>query len=250
MDAHIQMPKLILKNFVDIYGAFFYFDFSDGRVKKGHPKTFYTEENYYSENVEKFLGSVVESPLGRLVAYLKETSFEPNECPPQNYVEVARMYLLSLIGRSPKFAEEEPHGTIYYQFTNGFSNYQKRNLAASTVIMREFFEGKRRFKISFMDNTTSETLVLPTGGLTQYGAVVISPVTPFRAIVFEPILSEQEETEYDRNVIDLYCISETKTVHEINIESIRQEAKRDRKYVVAKTREYIQCLRDEVFKDT
>lgn len=43
------MPRLVLKNFYNEENEFYYFDFLEKTIKRGHAKTFYAEQGYYSE---------------------------------------------------------------------------------------------------------------------------------------------------------------------------------------------------------
>lgn len=110
------MPRLILKNFHNEKNELYYFDFSERTIRRGHAKTFYAEQGYYSEFVEKYLDKKVEAHLGVLVDFLKKTNFQNGDNPPTDYEEVASTYLYSLISRAPKFVEEMKHNSSFFNF--------------------------------------------------------------------------------------------------------------------------------------
>ncbi|WP_261826689.1 hypothetical protein [Inconstantimicrobium mannanitabidum] len=85
----MQMQKLIMKNFINSKSELFYFDFEKALVRKGHPKSLYTQLVYYSDCVEELLSSEVESKLGVLLKYLKKTLFEKDCNLPKDYVIIA-----------------------------------------------------------------------------------------------------------------------------------------------------------------
>lgn len=109
------MPRLVLKNFHNKENEFYYFDFLEQKIKRGHAKTFYAKQGYYSEFVEKYLGKKVESRLGVLVNFLKETNFQNDNNPPMDYEEIAYTYLYSLISRTPEFVEEMKKDSSFFQ---------------------------------------------------------------------------------------------------------------------------------------
>lgn len=95
MNSHIQIPKLILKNFADHNHRLHYYDFEKGVYGRSSPKSFYTEENYYSEEVEKYWDVEIESKLGVLAKLLKELTFEGKFSLPANYENTAIDYFFT-----------------------------------------------------------------------------------------------------------------------------------------------------------
>jgi len=77
--SHIQMPKMVMKNFHNCKNELYYYDFNSQEIKKGHAKTLYREEGYYSKTVEDFLGKTIEQPLSKLIAFLQKSSFDEGE---------------------------------------------------------------------------------------------------------------------------------------------------------------------------
>lgn len=191
-NSHIQMPRLVLKNFHNKENEFYYFDFLEQKIKRGHAKTFYAKQGYYSEFVEKYLGKKVESRLGVLVNFLKETNFQNGNNPPMDYEEIAYTYLYSLISRTPEFVEEMKKDSSFFQL---LAIVDQHDIAAHDALV---LAKERRilgeYKVAFLLNNTTEQFVLPAGGIVQYGTRLVCPISPWRGFVFDKnIITEEAE---------------------------------------------------------
>lgn len=191
-NSHIQMPRLVLKNFHNKKNEFYYFDFLEQKIKRGHAKTFYAKQGYYSEFVEKYLGKKVESRLGVLVNFLKETNFQNGNNPPMDYEEIAYTYLYSLISRTPEFVEEMKKDSSFFQL---LAIVDQHDIAAHDALV---LAKERRilgeYKVAFLLNNTTEQFVLPAGGIVQYGTRLVCPISPWRGFVFDKnIITEEAE---------------------------------------------------------
>jgi hypothetical protein len=240
VNSHIQMPKQVMKNFTNEHGQFYFYDFENKKVRMGHPKTLYTERGYFSDDVEDFLGAEVESDLGALLKFIKETEFEAGDEPPLQYGDIAFNYVYSLLARSPSFQEELNSNSVFYQL---FSKRDQHDIAAHDgYLMAKEKNILRQYSISFLDNKTSEKLVLPTGGMTPCNNRIFCPVTPRRAIVLDDIRMEEED---GKSIVAVYEIADQEVIHLINRMSFIQEMKRDKKYVISLEKDLLLYLVDE-----
>lgn len=241
VNSHIQMPKQIMKNFTDENGLLYFFDIENGKIRRGYPKTMYTEVGYYSYYVEGFLGAEVESNLGELLKFIKDTEFETGDEPPAQYRDIAFNYVYSLLARSPSFQVELNSNSVFFQF---FSKRDQHDIAAHDgYLMAQEKSILQQYQISFLVNKSTEELVLPTGGLTQCKNRIICPVTPRRAIVLDDIHIEEEE---GKNFLAVYEVDDQEVVHMINQLSFIQEMNRDKKYVISSNKNLLQNIIGEV----
>ena len=238
------MPKLILKNFQNEKSELFYYDFTDRKIKKGHAKSLYTEEGYYSEYVEQFLSKEIEAPLGVLVKFLLETEFIDADNPPGAYKEIAFNYLYALLSRAPKMIEEINENAVLFQF---FSELDRHNIAAHDIFrMAKEKNLLKEYNVAFLDNQSLEQLILPTGGVIQYGEKLVCPISPNRAIVFDKKDVNKGNADRNRNYVSVYEISSERKIHEINHAGIIQESRHNRKYVVGTNKEFLENIIIEV----
>lgn len=225
--THIQIPRLILKNFHNEKNELFYYDFDSDEIGRGRAKTFYCEEGYYSNDVEKYLGSKVESPLGQLVKFLKTASFIKGEEPPKQYEDTAFKYIYSLVSRAPSLLKEMQLSSSFFEI---FSEVKQHDIAArdGLVLAKEkhLLQG---YRVAFLINNTDEEFVLPTGGVVQHKKFLICPVSPKRAIVFD----DRKNTNLCEGEIALFEINDEYEIKDINVQSFRQEENGDKKYIVA-----------------
>lgn len=235
-NSHIQIPKLILKNFHNEKNELYYYDFLEQKIKKGHAKTFYTGKGYYSECVETYLDKSVETHLGVLVDFLKKTNFQNGDKPPDDYEDVAYKYLYSLISRAPVLVEKVNENSVFFQF---LSKTEQHSCVAHDTL--EMAKGKgllREYKVAFLINHTTEQFVLPVGGAVQYcEEALLCPISPWRGIVFNKKIKARKDQE-----ILFFEISTVDEVININMEAIRQEQRRNKKYIVASEAEILKKL--------
>ena len=207
----------------------------------------YTEEGYYSEYVEKFLSKEIEAPLGVLVKFLLETEFNDADNPPGAYKEIAFNYLYALLSRATKMIEEINENAVIFQF---FSEFDRHNIAAhDTLLMAKEKNLLKEYTVAFLDNQSCEHLILPTGGIIQYGKKLVCPISPTRAIVFVEKDVNEGNVVQNRNYISVYEESSERTIHEINYAGIIQESRHNRKYIVGTNKEFLEKIILEVVEN-
>ena len=233
-----------MKNFTNPNAELFYYDFKKNLVRKGHPKSLYTQFGYYSDYVEDFLSTEVESRLGVLLKYLKTTLFDKGCNPPKDYVETAFIYIYSLLSRSPSFLREIYGNSELFQL---FDNSDKNDIVAHDVLL---IANKNKllqdYVVAFLDNISGEVMVLPTSGIIQLRNKLLCPISPYRGIVFVKIQEELDDKKDENLEIKLFEIDDVDIIHQINIQAFKQEEKNDRKYVVSNNKELLGGIKDEL----
>lgn len=241
--SHVQIPRLILKNFHNENNELFYYDVDLKTIKKGHAKTFYREQGYFSDYVEGYLGKTVETPLGKLVSFLKKAEFKDGENPPLNYIDTAFTYLYSLMSRAPMLLNEINENSRFFQL---LSEQDQHDIAAhDTLILAKERELLGEYRVAFMINRTSEEMVLPTGGITQYGSRLICPISPWRALVFDKNIRNISDDE-NINFVTLFEVLSSEEIVMINREAMTQEICRNRKHIVATNRALLELLLKQI----
>ncbi len=77
MGCHIQIPRLLLRPFVDTIQdgkKVHYLDFQDFEIKEGKINDLGSEEKYYFEKMETFLAREIEGKVGEIFARLRKVS--------------------------------------------------------------------------------------------------------------------------------------------------------------------------------
>lgn len=187
LNSHIQMPKLLLKNFQNRYNHLCYYDVSKQLIgTKGSAKSINTEYGYYSENTEKYLEQQIETPFSNILKYLDEIGVADKKIVPvrTNITEVIFDFMYSLVARSPSFHEMINESD---SFLSQLPKEEKRDYIIKTGIntSREnsiFSE----YIVTFMFNKTDVPFVLSMNGIYNYilngNNVVNLPITPKIAI--------------------------------------------------------------------
>ena len=172
---------------------------------------------------------------------MKETSFSNGENPPDDFDDIAFDYVYALLSRSPSFLKSINNNSSFFQF---YSELDRHDIAAHDgYIMAKEKNLLGSYAIAFLDNSSDEELLLPTGGITQVGSRLLCPVTPRRAIVLDDIIMDS----YGSTIpLAVYEISDYKTIHDINRLSVIQEQRRDGKYIVSRNKQLIEEIIDEL----
>ena len=113
-------------------------------------------------------------------------------------------------------------------------------VAHDALVMAEEGRILGEYKVAFLLNNTSEQLVLPAGGIVQYGTRLLCPISPWRGLVFDKnIITEEAE-------IGLFEIQTVNELNNINMEAARQEQLRNKKYIVASKKDILRKLLEDL----
>lgn len=238
MQSHIQMPRLILNNFTDQFHSLHYYGYENNVFGKCSPKSFYTECDYYSKEVEDFLGSKIESNLGEMIRFIKDTELTEGIRIPKEFEGISHDYVISLMGRSPFLLERIKKKSTYFQFLPAQDEHDYAVVETYNMIKQNGTLGN--YSLAFVDNKSSEEFILPTGGIIQVGDSLICPVTPHKAIDLEL----RKEEEYNGR-IKILLIEDRDVVRKINIAAFDQELSKDRKYVVSTSKELLKVILEQ-----
>lgn len=188
MNSHIQIPKCVFKEFAKDNNGFFKYNIKTKIISRGYPKTTLTEEDYYSEEMEKTLNKKIETPLRQLLDFSKEiiamNTFVPIT---EDILQIALTYAKSVIARSPNLYDSVIHHSIYFQFTNKQNQHDVTvSYAMRDETLKSFFD---KYDISFMINQTACPLVLPTRGIYDFRINKVQclcvPINPECAVLFK-----------------------------------------------------------------
>ncbi len=102
-DSH-YIPKCLLRNWEHRPGQLRYFDFKDGRIKRSSAKSMYVSEAPFPEDVEKWLGRTIETPLGEHIAKFKAAVASRPSTMPAPSLREAKALTLATILQGPRTA--------------------------------------------------------------------------------------------------------------------------------------------------
>ena len=234
VDSHIQMPKCILKNFVNEYQSFYYYDIAESKIKMSRPKSLNAQNGYYSGRVEHMLQQIVESPLGNILKYVKENDFSEPIDIPRNFENIALTYIHSLIARAPHMYGTIEKHSIFLQFLSGFNETDKHDFAVDTVL--EEAKNNSPFEnyiITMLVNKTEIPLLLPISGMYSYGDFVCAPISLNRAIALVRRGSDLCHKLIDGEQCKVLMVKNESVLHHMNSFAIKAEVSYNKQYVVS-----------------
>lgn len=245
MKSHIQIPKCAFAEFTDGDKKFYKYNVLTNKISKGYPRSTFTEENYFSEIMEKALSCQIETPLGRLLDFARKLPHEQGEVPFSEEIKnIAVNYAKSLMARSPNLFQLIHNESVFLQF---FSLQDQHDMTVDYAMreekMTEFFDG---FDFSFMINKTQTPFILPTRGIYDYRINKIQcmniPLNPYCAI----LLKEKGKAIHEANnpCEEIMIIPEgfDNVVHKINGFAVLRQKNDGIGYVVCADKKVLEEL--------
>ena len=242
--SHIQMPKFILKRFVNDQNYFYHYDVVSGIISKGFPKSLNTQLNFYSSDMEKLLSKNIEEPFSKIAKFIDQigcenTTFYINQ---EQYNAILN-YARSLLVRNPSLIEEAKKAS-------NFSSLLKSEDQNSIAIYYGFQKAKEDKLFSdyfptFLINKTSTPFVLPLLGMYEYieedEKKVVLPIDKFSAIMF---LEKKQFKKYsdERGLLTKFQVTDDNTIFSLNQVAIFQQTRMKYGCVVSPSKELLTLL--------
>lgn len=245
IDSHIQMPKCVLKHFVNEYQSFYYYDINESdsrrKIKLGRPKSLNTKKGYYSNKVENLLQKIIESPLGTEIQYMTSNDFSQPIDIPLDFRDVSLTYIHSLIARAPHmFSTIEKH-SLWLQFFDDLTETDKNDFAVECVLQEAAKNSPfKDYIVTMLVNKTSIPLLLPIGGIYSYGDFVCSPVSPERAIALVKKDTKLFDQLIDGELCKVLLVEKEAVLHRMNLFAIQSEVNHNKQYVVSTSKELLE----------
>lgn len=106
--SHIQMPKEVIKRFHNQYNLCCYYNVEGDFIgTKGTAESLNTKWGFFSVRAEHYLGEKIETPFGKVLAYIDSLDFNQNSISVNSDCEeTVRDFMYSLISRDPVFMQE------------------------------------------------------------------------------------------------------------------------------------------------
>lgn len=188
--SHIQIPRFILKRFVNSNGFFAYYDVEKRMIgNKGTPKSTNTEYDYYSILGEKYWHDEIETELSQLLIKLDTIDTdEPISCFPSCFDMLSKKYFFSLLARNPVNHKTVRKASIYLQFINdSFHN----DIASSFIYSNSLqLKDLSQWTSTLMINKTKKPFIMPMCGFMEYLynniGYIAMPIDPQKAILLFP----------------------------------------------------------------
>lgn len=244
MDSHIQMPKCILKQFVNNKNFLYSLDVNTMEIKKKFPKSVNTEEDYYSISIENFLSKFYESKIGKVIAFSKNNDFNVDRFEaPEGFRDTVIDYANMLIARGKSFQKEINDSSVFFQFMDKQSRHDFAilSVAENSKTIQPFED----HLVTFAINKSSIPFVLPTGGMcsfkSTYGSIILLPVTP--NIAFALIKCNENFSFVENGVAKMLLFENDEIVMDVNRNAIIVEKSKDKGWIVSADKKILEELK-------
>ena len=242
MNSHILIPKSVYKRFANEEKFYYLYDVKNCEIKKGHPKTTYTEQNYYSDYMEKIINKYIEIPLKKLLNFADKIDLDAEEIVfEEELKDIAKSYIISLTGRNPKMCELVCSNSSFAEI---FSKQRQHDLTvALTMENQEYYKSFEKFNVSFIINATTTPFVLPTRGIYEYSinnVVCCSvPLTP----IFSLLLKENKKQIHYEDDDMFLIIYDDDIINKLNTYAVKKQLDDKIGYIVSSNKEILESIK-------
>ena len=249
VNSHIQMPKCVLKNFVDDKQTLYHYDFASGKINPGRAASLNTEEGYYSQVVEDYLRDNIETPFGDVMKFVKDASLQDTFSVDDDFHEKIRRFFYALMSRSSEMLSSVNRNFVFFQFMPEQHQHDYAAVKGIEIAKEKgLFDG---YHVTFMFNDSKVPFVLPLHGFYQFGyrqAICLNlPIAPYCAIT---LFDKEHEAEFvqDEMVKFLHC-SDDEIIHALNKFAFITEREHNKKTIVCNQRSELEKLVQEMIHD-
>ncbi len=197
VNSHIQVPNAILKQFRDEEDPekkVWYLDLATGEVKRSASVKLGTQKGYYSERIEHFWGTAIESPIAALNARIRKfcDGYEGNIGDflfSEKDKTVVKQYIKAMAIRSNLAYESMMDSSLTADECTEQENHDDLSRFGMEVT-GQFEEMLGRLGVVILLNKTSYNLVVPRNGwyVLSFCEVenVVAPISPKCAFLLYP----------------------------------------------------------------
>ena len=194
INSHIQIPNAILKQFRDEEDSekkVWYLDFDTGEIKRSASVKLGTQKGYYSERIERFWSTTVESPIAALNARIRK--FCDGKSKNFSFTEedkaVAKRYIKAMAVRSNltyKVMMESSSTAGEYTAQQNHDNLSQLGME----LAGQFDTMLERFDVVILINRTFCNFVVPRNGWYVLSFCeaenIVAPISPKCAFLLYP----------------------------------------------------------------
>ena len=233
VNSHIQIPKFILKRFMNNkYKALYYVCGDDEEIKKSTPKSFNVEKGYYSDDMEIYLNKEIENKVSKLVCSIeaqrdKIIKEEYNINDYFDFENITKKYVYSLIARN-----KDENDKIKKDYLD-IRTIGKENLIdfSTRIKIEKAFEANllADYSVTLYFNQTNIPFVLPVDGIIEDDKSFLCPIGEKNAIYLV----------YKNNLDRIKIEEKDEVIHKLNKD--KWEKIRDKRsgFIVSSKEDYL-----------
>lgn len=245
VNSHIQMPKEVIKRFHNQFNLCCYYNVEGNFIgTKGTAESLNTEWGYYSIGAEHYLRDAIETPFGKVLAYIDTLDFGQNGiCLNSDFEESVRNFICSLIARDPMIMREMGADGNLLSFLPEQVQHDYIAVNGYNLVKRNGFLSD--YLLTFLINETEVPFVLPVGGLYNYSfkgnSAINLPISKNLALCF--VHKGLEDEMVKGNSVTMLSFSDPDVIMRMNNWAFRGQKERGWGYVVCPERNELDRLK-------
>lgn len=208
---------------------------------RGHAKSYNTIENYYSEEVERFLSESVETPLGILLRQIDTLDLTAAALPVIPNLDTAvKDYIYALLCRSPDMLKKINDHSLLFPFCEEQSRHDY-SVAIGIGITRER-DLLKNHSVTLAINRTSIPLLLPiSGGCSSSDeSPGIPPFFPVSPVAAGMLIQKSVFNQLAGGRFPYILIEESEIVRKMNLNSVKEQYQRGYGTIISSERETLE----------
>lgn len=240
IESHTQLPNQVLKHFRDSDGKVWYLDLQKGIIGKRATKKLGVVTDYYSVEMEQYLSSTVEGPLGSFWEKLKDFAAGRTDSVTINTSEekAVKDYLLALVARSNFMIQKFERESLTSELCTPQTNHD--DLVWFILSHRDDIAHYiDQLQVAYLSNNTEKCFIVPKNGYyciySKSREHIIIPMSPRFAF----ILKSEEDVDVDETdeKIHHYHIDNKDDIYDFNLMALQFEYAFNKEFVAGARKE-------------
>ena len=247
-NSHIQIPNAILKCFRDFEqsdGRVWYLDIDKGKVLRKASGKLGTSKGYYSDDMEGYLSTSVESPISQLNRKIDAFSSgieQTISISPKDQITL-KDYIKSAISRSDMFHKTFCENSITAPFSSDQNNHD------SVVYYSMNTHGSiddllKNFNMTVLVNESVRPLVVPRNCFyftkSLGSSCIVAPVSPIGALILLP--KDYCFNYQDGQSLIFAKISDAQDIESLNFDALVHEYLYNKSFVASNSKAELESL--------
>lgn len=243
MDSHVEVPKVIYKQFLCDNKQFFYrIDISKSLITFGSPGNTRTIKDYYSENTEQYLSKIIETKLHKMITAFNIDNI--NVRFNKNDIETAYLYFKTLIARNVNIHNKIKNISLYLDLIKNKNDY----IIHQGINSKTIDNIVEKCRIEILYNKTNTNFVLPSSGFYPFMIEKLMCIVPISKKVAFCFFINDVNDKNKINQIVLSEIVEMELVNKLNYSAFEFQMVENNGYIVSDKKEILEKILEKYNK--
>lgn len=258
INSHIQIPRFILEYFTDSKNSLHQLDVKTMRISLGHARTMNTKKGYYSNETEKLMNILSETPFAKLLAEIVQIDFGSSVYElPESFEKDVKSFFALLAARGPYMYDMIKKNSLYLHLFP-IKDEEKPDFSVREIMSNEHHKVFDGYSVVLAENRSDISFVLPMCAfysiqLWKKDALVF-PATPNYAFILLP--NDAVHHMQNNDIRKILLLDTESFVRTFNLTAFRQQKQYNYHdylgygWVVSNNRQTLEYLVEDIKKNS